>query len=1101
MNISGGGTPTISNVETSNLTGSGANDSITLTGAQLDAIIIGAGTINLGGGTDTINLTSTSSDLNTLGATDASIQGVEAISASTAAAGVTITLSGQSEAFTITGSANADTITGGSGADTISAGAGNDTINVASGQFGVGESIDGGANTDTVVLTNATTVDFSTGTLTAVENLTGSSGVDTVTLSAAQWSALSAIDLGASSDTLNVLASGTVTISGGGTPTISNSETGNLTGSGANDSITLTGAQLDAIIIGTGTINLGLGTDTINLTSTSSDLNTLGATDASIQGVEAISASTAAAGVTITLSGQSEAFTITGSANNDTLTGGAGADTIVGGAGADALSGGGGADILVGGLGNDTVTGGAAADQFRLRTDGGLDTITDYTDNVDKIGFLGGAVPGGVTFANTTATAAGTTLNAGDSVTRGSINQINNNDDNFVDVITGAQSTSLITTTAAGTATNTYAIVFNSDTGRGEIWFDTNWSDAANRVQIATLNNITTLAGVTAITASDIVVYDSTIAPAGIAGSPINLGLTSVPADHVGEVSVTVDGVPVGWTINGGTDHGNGSWTVQASDPSALAVTTPVDFYGARVLSVTVVWTNADGSIGSLMLDDNVEAYAPGSPIFALSADDHLTASTGDDLFVFAQPIAHDTIHSFDASHDKIDLIGFTGVSGFANLSIADDANGNAVITTSVGSTITVLGVHAADLSAANFEFNVEPVTINTGTMTIADGAILPLGGVIENSGTIALGSTGSETDLQILVESVTLQGGGHVVLSDNANNVIFGGAASATLINVDNTISGAGQIGAGQMTLVNAGTIVADGSHALVIDTGSNTVVNTGTLAASGSGVLMVDSAVSGHGSAAIGGHGAIEFGAASDANVGFAGDASGTLSLDHAAGFSGTITGLNADDTLYFGDMTFSASAQLSYTANAAGTAGALVVSDGTQTAHISLIGHYAADAFQLSAKAGGGTAVSNTAIDNGTVLGTSGADVLTGTAGNDILVGGQGSDTLTGGAGSDTFMFRSSDGGAVDTITDFDAGAGGDTLGIGALLQGYSDGAGLAQFISLRQSGSDTVVSVDMDGSGSAHEFQDLLILQGVTGLDFATLMAHVDAHPLP
>ena len=98
--------------------------------------------------------------------------------------------------------------------------------------------------------------------------------------------------------------------------------------------MTLTGAQLDAILIGAGTINLGAGTgDTINLTSTSTDLNTLGATNNSIQGVEAISAAGAAAGVTITLSGQTEAFTITGSDQADTITGGSAADTIVGGRG------------------------------------------------------------------------------------------------------------------------------------------------------------------------------------------------------------------------------------------------------------------------------------------------------------------------------------------------------------------------------------------------------------------------------------------------------------------------------------------------------------------------------------------------------------------------------------------------------------------------------------------------------------------------------------------------------------------------------------------------------------------------------------------------
>ncbi|MEO5697328.1 MAG: type I secretion C-terminal target domain-containing protein, partial [Burkholderiaceae bacterium] len=327
------------------------------------------------------------------------------------------------------------------------------------------------------------------------------------------------------------------------------------------------------------------------------------------------------------------------------------------------------------------------------------------------------------------------------------------------------------------------------------------------------------------------------------------------------------------------------------------------------------------------------------------------------------------------------------------------------------------------------------------------------------------------------------------------------GGAASATLVNVDNAISGAGQIGAGQMILLNSGIIVANGSHALVIDTGSNVVVNTGSLEASGSGVLVVDSVVGGHGSAAIGGHGTIEFGAASDANVGFAGDAAGTLTLDHSAGFSGTISGLNADDTLHFGDMMFSPAAQLSYTANAAGTAGALVVSDGTQTARISLIGHYAAADFQLAAGASGSTDIVNTATNNATVLGTAGADSLVGTAGNDIIVGGAGSDTLTGGAGVDTFMFRSSDGGAVDTITDFDAGAAGDMLNIGALLRGYASGADMSAFVDLRVQGSDTIVAIDLDGAGSANGYADLLVLQGLTGLDFGTLIAHIDPNPLP
>ena len=140
----------------------------------------------------------------------------------------------------------------------------------------------------------------------------------------------------------------------------------------------------------------------------------------------------------------------------------------------------------------------------------------------------------------------------------------------------------------------------------------------------------------------------------------------------------------MGWTLNAGTNNGDGSWTVQTSDPPPF-VTTTADFADAMVLPVTMTWTNADGTTGNAVVLDNVEAYAPGSPIFAVSADDHLTSSSGNDLFVFAQPIANDVIHSFDAAADKIDLIGFNGVTGFADLAIANDANGNAVITLATG--------------------------------------------------------------------------------------------------------------------------------------------------------------------------------------------------------------------------------------------------------------------------------------------------------------------------------------------------------------------------------------------------------------------------------
>lgn len=405
VDISGSGTPTVSNLENGYLTGSGGNDTLTIAGVQLNAILAGSGTINFGAGaSDTLNLTSTSTDLNTWGATDALVSSLEIVSASAAAAGVTITLSGQTEGFTITGSANADTLTGGSGNDTITGGAGADaistgdgtnTVNLANNDFGSGESIAGGAGTDTVVLTNATTVDFTTGTLTALETLTGSASGDTVTIGMLHYAGmLSSIDMAGGTDRLNVSVTGAIDITAITAATVSNMENGYLLGSTGADDLTITGAQLDAILVGTGTIDFAGGSDTLNLTATSSDLNTLGATDASIAGMETVSFATAAAGITLTLSGQTEGFTVTGSASADTITGGSGGDTISAGNGNNTVTGGAGADTITAGTGTDTIN--LANNDFASgeSIDGGTGTDSIVLTNATTVDFTTGTLAG-----------------------------------------------------------------------------------------------------------------------------------------------------------------------------------------------------------------------------------------------------------------------------------------------------------------------------------------------------------------------------------------------------------------------------------------------------------------------------------------------------------------------------------------------------------------------------------------------------------------------------------------------------------------------------------------------------------------------------------
>src|SRR5262249_54166741 len=145
-----------------------------------------------------------------------------------------------------------------------------------------------------------------------------------------------------------------------------------------------------------------------------------------------------------------------------------------------------------------------------------------------------------------------------------------------------------------------------------------------------------------------------TVSPAGISGAPINLGLQSTLSQSVETLNITVTGMPVDWTLNSGMRLGDGSWVVTTNDASTLTVTTSATYTGALVLSITESWTDSNGNTYTNYVADNVEAYAAGSPIFAISGDDNLTASSGNDLLVFSQPIGHDVVYSFDLTHDQI---------------------------------------------------------------------------------------------------------------------------------------------------------------------------------------------------------------------------------------------------------------------------------------------------------------------------------------------------------------------------------------------------------------------------------------------------------------
>ncbi|UVM34409.1 VCBS domain-containing protein [Pseudomonas sp. B21-019] len=672
----------------------------------------------------------------------------------------------------------------------------------------------------------------------------------------------------------------------------------------------------------------------------------------------------------------------------------------------------------------------------------------------------------------------------------------------FSETVSGFSLADVSVTTTSGTPRGTFSnfTQVDGDTFTATL---TRTQGGSIKVDVAA-NSYTDLAGNPGAAGS------SANLPAGVAGEPINLALYAPLADISGPVTVAISGVPSGWVFNAGTDNGDGTWTVQTSDPGALTVTPPSDFVGALVLDVNMSWSNSDGSTASAYVFNNVEVYAPGAPIFALSANDNLTGSSGADTFVFAQPIGNNQIFNFDAAADKIDLVGFTGINGFADLSITNDANGNALVSISSGQTVTLKGVDAADLSEANFQFDVDPLTNNAGTLTIADGAIMPFGGSIHNSGTIELGSAGSATSLEVLFRGATLTGGGQVLLSDNAQNVIFGGSADTVLNNVDNRISGAGQLGAGQMVLINSGLIMASGLNSLVLDTGTHTITNSGVLESTGPGGMTVASTVentghlwanggdlrlladvTGDGSATIDGNATLTFSGAAHGSVAFHGEGAGTLVIAQAetAGSLAGILGLESNDMLTFGNLTFGANTQLSYNTNASGAGGLLTVDDGVHRAEVNLLGHYSAEDFQVTDGGAAGTQVSYHGESSGTLVGTMLADTISGGDGNDIIVGRGGADTLSGGAGADVFAyFNVNEGG--DHILDYNY-AEGDKIDLSALLKAnfVAGTSQVSDFVQVVQTGNDITVKVDPDGASNGKNFVDVAVLDhtGTPGPD--------------
>jgi hypothetical protein len=143
---------------------------------------------------------------------------------------------------------------------------------------------------------------------------------------------------------------------------------------------------------------------------------------------------------------------------------------------------------------------------------------------------------------------------------------------------------------------------------------------------------------------------------------------------------------------------------------------------------------------------------------------------------------------------------------------------------------------------------------------------------------------------------------------------------------------------------VLNGGTLEATGGGGLTIPDAVNSKGAASDLLANG-GNLTLEGAVTGNGRAGVDAA-TLDFKAAARAQVSFLGT-SGTLELDDAAHFTGTVAGLasRTGNAIDFTGIGF-AGVQGKFKENGLDNAGLLTLSDGSNSAAIKLIGHYAAN-----------------------------------------------------------------------------------------------------------------------------------------------------------
>jgi Ca2+-binding RTX toxin-like protein len=1082
----------------SNLSGTGNSGDNVLTGnSGVNVLTGGAGNDTLDGGSGADSLIGGTGDdtyivdnaSDTI--TENSAEGWDLVQSS-----VSYTLASNVEALTLTGSSaingtgnSGDNIlTGNSGVNVLTGNGGNDLLDGGTGA----DTLIGGTGDDTYVVDNASDV--------VSEN--SSEGTDLVQ-SSITWT------LGSNVENLALTGSSAINGTGNSSDNVltGNSGVNVLTGSGGND--TLDGGTGADTLIG------GTGNDTYVVDNASDVVS-----ENSSEGTDLVQSS-----ITWTLGSNVENLTLTGTAAisgtgnsiDNVITGNSGVNVLTGSGGNDTLDGHGGADTLIGGTGDDTYIVDSLGVTVSENSSEGTDTIESSlrtytlganvenltltgTSDIDGTGnsldnvitgnsanniLIGGAgndtLDGGdgtdtVSYA---ATGSSVVVNLSTGGATGDGTDTLSNIENvigsaYADTLTGSTGANVLDggagadTMIGGTGNDSYfvdnasdVVSENSSEGTDAVLSSITYTLGSN-VENLTLTGTSAIDG-TGNSLDNVITGNSGVNNlTGGAGSDTLDGGTGADTmiGGTGNDTYVVDNASdvVSENSSEGTDLvlAKANFTLSANIEN-LTLFGPSDLSGTGNSMVNII----TGNMGNNLLDggsgaDSLIGGAGNDTYVIDNASDTITENTSEGADLVQSSVTW-TLGSY---LENLTLTGSSAIDGTGN-SLDNVITGNSGVNILTGSSgndtldggtdaDTLIGGTGNDTYVVDDAGDVVSENSSEGTDWVHSGITYTLGSDVEN-----LMLTGSSN------HDATGNSLANILLGNGGNNVLTGGGGSDTLDG-----------GAGTDTLIGGtgdDTYVVDSTTDVISENSSEgtDVVQSSvnyTMASANVEVLMLTGSTNLHGT-----------GDSSDNTI--IGN-TGSNVLDGAAG-ADTLIGGAGNDT-YVVD---NASDVISENAG-----------EGTDLVQSSVT--YTLSSHVENLTLTGSSAINGTgSSDDNVITGNIYANTLSGGDGNDTLDGGDSLDTLTGGNGADVFLFHAATAFYnIDVVTDFSTGQG-DKLDIRNLLTGFDPFTdNVTDWVRISDSGGNSSVEVDRDGTGGGYGWTQMATLTGVTGLtDEAALVA--------